>query len=114
MTSRLTATVAIVALVLAACGGDDGGNGNGNGGDSPQDQVADMMMDALNESMAAEEMEGVTVDEDCVRDKVGELEDEDAELILEAGADADTEPEGLSESAREIGTSILECVDVDL
>ena len=113
MKSRLLATISVAALTLAACGGDDDGGGSGNGGDSPQDQVADMMIDALNESMSAEEMEGITIDEDCIRDQVGELDDDDAQLILDAGTDAET-PEGLSESAQEISTSILDCVDIDL
>ena len=110
MKSRVLATISIAALALAACGGDD--DGGGSGGNSPQDQVADMMMDAINETMSSEEMQGVTVDEECVRDTVDQLDDDDAQKILDAGPEGD--PEGLSTSAEDIGSSILDCVDIDL
>lgn len=110
MQSRFLVTISIAALALVACGGDD--DGGGGGGNSPQDQVADMMMDVLDETTGTEEMEGVTIDEDCIRDKVDQLSDEDAQLILDAGTGP--EPEGLSDSANEIGETILECVDFDL
>jgi hypothetical protein len=114
MSSRLLATISIAALALAACGGDDdgGGDGGGGGGDgSPQDQVADMMMEVLDETMTGEEMEGVTVDEDCIRDKIGGLSDDDAQKILDAGPEGDPD---VSDGADEISASIVECVDMDL
>lgn len=112
MSSRLFATISIAALALAACGGDDDGGGSGGGDGSPQDQVADMMMEVLDEGMTGEEMEGASVDEDCIREKLGQLSDDDAQKILDAGPEGD--PEGLSDAADEIGTSIVECVDLDL
>ncbi|WP_133867144.1 hypothetical protein [Ilumatobacter fluminis] len=78
---------------------------------TPQDAVADMMMSALEESMADGELDGVAIDEACVRRVLGGLSDEDAQLILAAGPDDD--PEGLSTDAEEIATSMLDCVDID-
>ena len=72
--------VMALSLVAAACGGDD----DGGGGGSPQDQVADMMLEVLDEELSAEGMEGVSIDEDCVREAMGELSDEDAEAIVAA------------------------------
>lgn len=100
---RIVAGLAAGALVLAACGGDD----DDGGGGSPQDQVADLLLTELE----GEELEGVTVDEDCVRDVTGQLSDEDAEAIVEAGPDGDPD---VSVSGEEIGFQILECVDIDL
>ena len=108
MTKRILAATAAATLLLAACGGDDD-----SGGDSPQDQVADMMIDALNAEFESEELQGVaSLDEDCVRDAAGELSDDDAQKIIDAGPDGD--PEGLSTSAEEAAASLLECVDIDL
>lgn len=107
MRSRLIGTLAVSALALAACGGDDD---DGGGGGSPQDQVADMMLEVLDEELSAEGMEGVSIDEDCVREAMGELSDEDAEAIVAAGPDGDPE---VSASAEAIGESMFECVDID-
>lgn len=94
----------ILIATLAGCGGGDGGSGGGN-----QDKVADMLIDAIR---TTDDTEGITVDEDCVRDKVGELSDDDAKKILDAGPEG--EPEGLSEEANGIGSSIFtDCVDID-
>ena len=108
MRTRLFGTLAIAALVLTACGGggDDGGGGDGGGG--AQDQVADMMIDVLTE---ASEIEGVdvTIDEDCIRDKVGQLSDADAQAIVDAGPDGDPE---VSAEADAIGETMIACVDL--
>ena len=105
MTKRILTATAAATLLLAACGGDD------SGGDSPQDQVADMMIDALNEEFESEDLEDVaTLDEDCVRDATGELSDEDAQKIVDAGPDGDPD---LSTSAEEAAASLLECVEID-
>ena len=106
MHTRLLGTIAIAALVLSACGGDDDGGG---GGGSSQDQVADMMIEVLDEASELEGVEGVEIDEDCIRDKVGELSDADAQAILDAGPEGDPE---VSDEAEEIGQTMLECVDM--
>jgi len=104
MTSRWSAVLSVGVLALVGCGGDD----DGGGGGSSQDQVADMMIDVINNS---EETAGVDVDEDCVREKLSDLSDDDAEKILAAGPDG--EPEGLSASAETVGASIFDCIDLD-
>lgn len=110
MRTRLFGTIAIAALALTACGGDDdGGSGDGGGGGSAQDEVADMMIDVLNEASELEGVEGIEIDEDCIRDKVGELSDEDARAIVDAGPEGDPE---VSDQAEVIGESMFECVDM--
>lgn len=92
MKTRLFATLSVAALALAACGG----------GDSSQDEVADMMIDEM-------EAEGMDVDEDCVRDAAGELSDDDAQAILDAGPDGDPD---VSDDAQAAATQLLGCVDI--
>lgn len=101
MRTRLFGTIAIAALALTACGGDDGGGG-------AQDQVADMMIDVLNEASEVEGVE-VDIDEDCIRDKVDELSDADAQAILDAGPEGDPE---VSDAADAIGETMFDCVDI--
>jgi hypothetical protein len=68
-----------------------------------------MLIDSVKN---AEDTEGITIDEDCVRDKVGALSDDDAKKILDAGPNGD--PQGLSDAADTIGTSIFtDCIDID-
>ena len=114
MRTRLFAGIAIAALALTACGGDDdggggAGGGGGGGGGSTQDQVADMMMDVLDEASEIDGVEGIEIDEDCIRDKVGELSDSDAQAILDAGPDGDPE---VSDEAELIGESVFDCIDL--
>lgn len=107
MKIRAIAAAAATVLALSACGGDDDG-----GGGSAQSQVADMMIDALNESFSQEGVEGIELDEDCVRDAVAELSDDDAQKILDAGPD--DEPEGLSEEAEGAAEQLTECFSFDI
>lgn len=92
MKSRLIATMSIAALALAACGGGGGS----------QDEVADMVIEQL-------EADGVDADEDCVRDAAGELSDEDAEKILEAGSDGEAD---VSDDAEAAASQLMSCVDM--
>ena len=92
MKSRVFATISVAALALAACGG----------GDSAQDEVADMMIEEL-------EAEGMDVDEDCVRDAAGELSDDDAQAIVDAGPDGDPD---VSDEAMAAASSLMGCVDL--
>ncbi len=92
MKSRVFATLSVAALALAACGG----------GDSAQDEVADMMIEEL-------EAEGMDVDEDCVRDAAGELSDDDAQAIVDAGPDGDPD---VSDEAMAAASSLMGCVDL--
>jgi hypothetical protein len=112
MRARLLGTIAIAAITLTACGGDDdggGGAGGGGGGGSPQDQVADMMIDVLNEAAEIDGIEGIEIDEGCIRDKVGELSDADARAILDAGPEGDPD---VSDEAELIGESMFDCIDL--
>ena len=91
MKSRMLATLSIAALALAACGGD-----------SKQDEVADMMIEEM-------EAEGAELDEDCVRDAAGELSDDDAQKILDAGPDGDPD---VSDEAQAAARKLVSCIDV--
>jgi hypothetical protein len=106
MKIRAIVVASATVLALAACGGDD------DGGSGVQGEVADMMIDAMNESFSEEGIEGIDLDEDCVRDAVGQLSDDDAQKILDAGPD--NEPEGLSDEADEAAQALIDCVDIDL
>lgn len=97
---HLVAGLAVGALALAACGDDDGGG-------SPQDEVADLLIGDLE----GENLEGVEIDEDCIRDVTGRLSDEDAQALVDAGPDGDAE---ISAAGEEVGFGILECIDLDL
>ena len=92
MKSRLFATLSVAALALTACGG----------GDSSQDEVADMMIEEM-------EAEGVDVDEDCVRDATGQLSDDDAQAIVDAGPNGDPD---VSDDAQAAAASLFDCVDM--
>jgi len=114
MRTRLFGAIAVAALALSACGGDDDGGGNGRGdggggGGSAQDRVADMMIDALDEASEFEGIEGVEIDEECIRDRVDELSDADAQAFLDAGPDGDPE---MSDEAETIGAAMLDCIDI--
>ena len=96
---RVAAAVLAGGLLFAACGDDDGGSGGGD-----QGELADLFLDFLDE-----EGNGITVDDGCVRDLIGQLSDEDAAIILEAGVDGD--PEGVSAGGEAIGEQIFtDCI----
>ena len=106
MRGRMIVAMAVTAATgLAACGGDD---------DAPQGQgeIADELIAAMKES-AEDSAGGVTVDEDCVRDKIGGLSDQDAEAISGAW-DATEMPDELSAEGAAAFASLGECLDVDL
>ena len=96
MRTTLTACIAATALVLAACGSDD----SSPSGD--QGEVADLLMTAASE-------EGFELDSDCVDEKAGELSDEDAKALADAGLEGDAD---ISAAGEAIGQEIFsECVD---
>jgi hypothetical protein len=94
MTSRLSVTISIAALVLAACGGGGGA----------QDDVADMVIEEM-------EAEGADVDADCVKDATGDLSDDDAQKILDAGPGGNADD--LSEDAQAAASKLLGCIGLD-
>lgn len=94
MTRITIALLAASSLALAACGGSD------SGGD--QSQVAD-------ELMKLAEDQGFELDRECVEDNAGDLSDEDAQKIVDAGLEGDVE---LSEEGDAVGAKIFsDCVD---
>lgn len=96
MNKTITATIAAATLVLAACGSSSSGGGD------DQSQVAD-------ELMKLAEDQGFELDRDCVEDNAGDLSDDDAQKIVDAGVDGDVE---LSEEGDAVGDRIFtECVD---
>jgi hypothetical protein len=104
MKSRLLATISIAALALAACGGDDDGGGSGGGDDGPQSELADMVIGEM-------EADGLVVDDECVRDAVGQLSDDDAQALVDAGIDGD--PGDLGADAAEAAAGVAGCLDTD-
>ena len=101
--AKRIAALSALSLVVVACGGDD------SGGDGAQAELADRLI-------ADAESEELDVDEGCVREQIGELSDDDAQLLLD-NFDADDVPDGLSTEGEATVVGIFECVefpDLDL
>lgn len=94
-TTRLAA-VGVVAVLLAACGGDDGGG-------SVQDEVADEFLSEMSDA-------DVEFDEDCVRDAIGEMSDDDAQAVLDSVED-DSAPD-IGPEAVGVATDVMSCADM--
>lgn len=72
--------------------------------------ITGMSTDELREQLVAlvtGSLAGMTVDEQCVRDAVGKLSDDDLRAIVAAGMDGDPT---VSAEADAIGASLIECV----
>lgn len=72
--------------------------------------ITGMSTDELREeliTLVSGSLAGMTVDEQCVRDAVGKLSDDDLRAIVDAGMDGDPD---VSAEADAIGASIVECV----
>ena len=97
MKKSIGVTVAVAALVLAACGSDGGGGASGVQGE------------AADAAMAAAAEQDFELDESCVNDLAEQLSDEDAQAIVDAGGgDADLSPEGEA-----LSLQLLGCIDSD-
>ena len=97
MKKSIGVTVAVAALVLAACGSDGGGGASG-----VQGEAADAAM-----AIAADE--DFELDESCVNDLAEQLSDEDAQAIVDArSGDAHLSPEGEA-----LSLQLLGCIDGD-
>lgn len=68
----------------------------------PTDEMRDQLVATVMSGF-----DGMTVDEQCVRDAVGKLSDDDLRAIVQAGEEGDPQ---VSAEADEIGTSLVECV----
>jgi len=84
--------VAGASLLMFGCGGSDD-----DGGGSAQTELADLLVE--NESL---------FDEECVRDKTGELSDDDAQFLVD-NIDA-TDTEGFGEELVAWVDTLIDCV----
>ncbi len=92
---RALAVVLAASLTLWGCGsGDDGDAG------AKQSELADLLV---------AETEGVTFDEQCVRDKTADLSEDDAQFLID-NIDA-TDTEGFSSELQSWVDSLFECLD---
>jgi major membrane immunogen (membrane-anchored lipoprotein) len=90
---KITAVlVASASVLLFGCGGSDDG-----GGGSAQTELADLLVE--NEA---------SFEEECVRDKTGELSDDDAQFLID-NFDA-TDMEGFSTDLEAWADSLIECI----
>lgn len=90
-------SVGVLALGVAACGDDDGGGGSGG---------ADAEREELVSALSAEGF-----DEECIRESVDDLSDEDARL-LSANLDSEEIPDDASPSALAFVDAVFECFDL--
>ncbi len=104
---KIISMAAVGVLVLAACGDDDDGGGSGSGS-------VDDVVDALVTSFESDpDLEGVELDESCLRGIAEGLSESDRAAIAEAfrSDDPNAEPEGLSPEGEAAGLQILDCID---
>ena len=97
MRTRRIAALAVGGLLLAACGSDSGGPSGAQG-------------EAADAAIAAADEEGFALDEGCVNDLAGQLSDDDAQAIVDAGPDGDA---ALSPEGEDLSLQLLTCVDGD-
>ena len=90
--------MAAAVVVLASCGDDDGGDAGGVQGEAAQ-QAIDRGKEA-----------GLELEESCVQDLAKQLSDDDAQAIVDEGADGDPT---LSDEGEALTDSLLDCVDKD-
>lgn len=91
--------VGIFALSATACGSDSGGGG----GDDARDRLV--------ASFVADNEVG-TVDENCAREAIDRLPDDDVDIIA-ANLDSDEAPEGLSPAAIAVIDDLIGCIEFD-
>jgi hypothetical protein len=86
-----------VSLALSSCGSD--GDSGGDSG-ATQTELADLLVDQSG---------GVGIDEQCIRDKTGELSDEDAQFLIDNIDVSDTE--GFSPELQTWIDGLFDCLD---
>ena len=94
---RILAIMVTGSLVLWGCGSDDDGD-SGSGG-AAQTELADLLV---------AQVEGVGIDEQCLRDKTDELSDDDAQFLIDNIDAADTE--GFSTELEAWVDGLVECL----
>ena len=94
MFKRVLSSIAGASIILAACGGGASGD---------QAKAADELIQVMDDR-------GVSMDKKCVEDLAGQLSDEDAKKIVEAGPDGNPD---LSPEGEALGEQIFGCMDTD-
>ena len=99
----------ILVLAAAACGGDDKADGaNSSDAGSNAETVAQSVIDSASE-------QGVEIDEDCIRDAVAAIPEDDLQIMVDNLAaldsgDADVDTIGISDEGLDGLNAIFECV----
>ncbi|MEY3494160.1 MAG: hypothetical protein RL413_1578 [Actinomycetota bacterium] len=99
----------ILVLAATACGGDDKADGaNGSDAGSNAETVAQSVIDSASE-------QGVEIDEDCIRDAVAAIPEDDLQIMVDNLAaldsgDADVDTIGISDEGLDGLNAIFECV----
>lgn len=104
---KIMSMAAVGVLVLAACGSDDDDGGGESGS-------VDDVVNALVISFESDpDLEGVELDEACLRNIAEGLSESDRAAIAEAfrSDDPNAQPEGLSPEGEAAGLEILDCID---
>lgn len=96
---RILAIMVTGSLVLWGCGSDDDGDSGGSDGGAAQTELADLLV---------AQVDGVGIDEQCLRDKTDELSDEDAQFLID-NIDA-TDTEGFSTELQAWADGLVECL----
>ncbi len=105
---KLIALACTGVLALAACGSDDGGGGGGS-----SSGAKDQLFDELMAEVGDEEVDGVDIDEGCMRDLVDAIPDDEAVIIVE-NLDAEEAPPGVSAATIDLlFNGVFDCVDID-
>lgn len=119
MRGRMMMAVLVTAVAaLASCGGDDdstdGADSPASGDDTPSEnrELADTLIADMQEA-AADSEGAMEVDEDCVREQVGDLSASDAEIIASTW-DSSEPPEGLSAEGAAAAVGLLGCMNIDM
>jgi hypothetical protein len=86
--------IVVAGLTLAACGGSDGGTSG------VQSQAAKQTIDAAKDA-------GFDLNEACVNDIAGQLSDEDAQAIVDAGPDGDPD---VSSEGSALASQLASCL----
>ena len=93
--------VIVAALAISACGSDSDSDGGGD-----QERLADKLMEEIDADNAGE-----FVDEECLRDKMDDLSNEDAKILYDNFDAEDIEDLGVSLDGELTVDSIIECFE---
>ena len=100
MNKKFISALAVGALVLAGCGDDDDGGGGAD--------LSDAQQGVVDQALLLVEEAGQEIDESCVEDLAGQLTEEDAQAIVDAGSDGNPE---LSSEGEALQLELFTCMD---